>query len=134
MLLKQYLLGIFVFYTQKTPNRGKHSWDQGIVSLEAIFKNNIENLKFKTSKFKIFVLLLFRCTYWYCWKLCRIYYEINVVLLCGPRWTGQNLCSFISSWQLVSSWCYWRILSHFWSKFDIYVYTYAELSYKNLSL
>ena len=37
MLLKQYLLGIVVFYAQKTPKRGEHSWDQGIVSLEAIF-------------------------------------------------------------------------------------------------
>ena len=37
MLLKQSLLGIVVFYTQKTPKRGEHSWDQGIVSLEAIF-------------------------------------------------------------------------------------------------
>ena len=37
MLLKQSLLGIVVFYTQKTPKRGKHSIDQGFVSLEDIF-------------------------------------------------------------------------------------------------
>ena len=37
LLLKQSLLGIVIFYTQKTPKRGEHSWDQGIISLEAIF-------------------------------------------------------------------------------------------------
>ena len=37
LLLEQSPLGIVVFYTQKTPKRGEHSWDQGIVSLEAIF-------------------------------------------------------------------------------------------------
>ena len=37
LLLKQSLLGIVVFYTKKTPKWGEHSWDQGIVSLEAIF-------------------------------------------------------------------------------------------------
>ena len=37
MLLKQSLLGIVVFYTQRTTKRGEHSWNQGILSLEAIF-------------------------------------------------------------------------------------------------
>ena len=35
LLLKQSPLDIVVFYTQKTSKRGKHTWDQGIVSLEA---------------------------------------------------------------------------------------------------
>ena len=37
LLQKQSLLGIVVFYTNKTPKRDDHSLDQGIVSLEAIF-------------------------------------------------------------------------------------------------
>ena len=40
LLLKQSLIGIVVFYTEKTPKRGKHSWDQGIISLEAIFSDS----------------------------------------------------------------------------------------------
>jgi hypothetical protein len=39
LLLKQSLFSIVVFYTQKTPKRGEHSQDQGIVSLEAIFSD-----------------------------------------------------------------------------------------------
>ena len=43
LLLKQSLQDIVVFYTQKTVKRGKHSWDQGIVSLEAFFEITIKS-------------------------------------------------------------------------------------------
>ena len=41
---QQFLL--LFFYTQKTPKRVEHSWDQGIVSLKAIY-NEVKKLKFK---------------------------------------------------------------------------------------
>ena len=39
-------------YTQKTPKRGEHSWDQGIVSLEAIFSKQIERKTKKKKEWK----------------------------------------------------------------------------------
>ena len=56
LLLKQSLPGIVVFYKQKTPKRGEHSWDQGIVSCEAVFSwkfGEIEKRKKKNTWRKI---------------------------------------------------------------------------------
>ena len=41
LLLKQSIYGIVIFLHKKTPKRGEHSRDQGIISLEAIFSANL---------------------------------------------------------------------------------------------
>ena len=42
--IKNFSFFICIFYTQKTPKRGEHSWDQGIVSLEAIFSEHFQKM------------------------------------------------------------------------------------------